>query len=526
MLTTRVLKWVIPGLTAVASLAATGVAQADVSLSKIFGSNMVLQRDREIPVWGWAEPGEKVTVNIGEHSAMATAGDDKRWDVKLPAHKAGGPHTITISGKNSIKLENVLIGEVWVCSGQSNMQWPVDSANDADLEKLTAKFANIRLITVPQVGTQEPQNDFGGDGWQECSPATVGQFSAVGYFFGRQLHQTLDIPIGLIDNSWGGSACEAWVRRDLLEADKRYSELLARWADTEKTYDHAKAVAAYEKQRAAWQEKVKAARTAGKPAPNAPRAPRDPLAGQHRPANLYNGVLKPVIGYGIRGTVWYQGESNAGRAYQYRHLFPLMIQSWRDEWKQGDFPFYFVQLADYRDESADPQESGWAELREAQTMTLAALPNTGQAVITDLGEAHDIHPKDKQNVAKRLARWALAKDYGIQIPCRSPEFKSSEVKGNKIIVTMDHVGGGLDTFDVREPVGLAVAGEDKVFKWAQGKIIGNDKIEVWSADVANPVAVRYAWADNPVCNLQSREGLPVTPFRSDDWPGVTIDVLK
>jgi len=526
MLTNRVLKWAIPGLAAVASLATTQAAVADVSLSKIFGSNMVLQRGMEIPVWGWAEPGEEVTVKLGDHSATTKAGDDKRWDVKLPAHKAGGPHTVAISGKNSITLENVLIGEVWVCSGQSNMQWSVDSADDADIEKLTAKFPNLRLITVPQVGTQEPQNDFGGEGWQACAPENVGQFSAVGYFFGRQLHQTLDIPIGLIDNSWGGSACEAWVRRDLLKADDRYNELLARWVDTEKTYDHDKAMAVYQVKREAWQAKVKEARAAKKPIPNGPRAPRNILAGQHRPANLYNGVLKPIIGYGIRGTVWYQGETNAGRAYQYRHLFPLMIQSWRDEWKQGDFPFYFVQLADFRDESADPQESSWAELREAQTMTLAKLPNTGQAVITDLGEAHDIHPKDKQNVAKRLARWALAKDYGIGIPYRSPEFKSSEVNGNKIVVTMDHVGGGLDTFDVRKPVGLAIAGEDKVFKWAEGKIVGKDKIEVWSTDVANPVAVRYAWADNPVCNLQSLEGLPVTPFRSDDWPGLTADVHK
>ena len=219
-----------------------------------------------------------------------------------------------------------MIGEVWVCSGQSNMQWPVDAADDADIEKLTAKFPNLRLITVPQIGTQEPQNNFGGEGWQECAPENVGQFSAVGYFFGRQLHQTLDIPIGLIDNSWGGSACEAWVRRDILKADDRYSELLAKWVDTEKTYNHNKAIATYQAEREAWQAKVKEARAARKPIPNAPRAPRNLLAGQHRPANLYNGVLKPIIGYGIRGTVWYQGESNAGRAYQYRHLFPLMIQ--------------------------------------------------------------------------------------------------------------------------------------------------------------------------------------------------------
>lgn len=501
-------------------------AAADVKLSKIFGSNMVLQRGMEIPVWGWADAGEEVTVQLGEHTAKAKTGDDGEWTASLPSHEAGGPHTVTISGKNSITLENVMIGEVWVCSGQSNMQWPVDAADDPDLEKLTANFPNIRLVTVPQVGTQEPQNDFAGDGWQVCSPDTVGSFSAVGYFFGRQLHQSLGVPVGLIDNAWGGSACEAWVRRDLLEADDRYSELLARWAETEKNYDHEKAMAAFQARREAWQVKAQAARKAGKPVPNAPRAPRNPLVGQHRPANLYNGVLKPIIGYGIKGTVWYQGESNSGRAYQYRHLFPLMIQHWRDEWQQGDFPFYFVQLADYRDEQPEPQESAWAELQEAQTMTLAKLANTGQAVINDLGEAHDIHPKDKQNVAKRLARWALARDYGLNIVYRSPEYKSHEVNGKKIVVTMDHVGGGLDSFDTRTLKGFAVAGEDKVFKWAQARIVGKDKLEVWSDEVQAPVAVRYAWADNPVCNLQSKEGLPATPFRSDDWKGVTADVHK
>jgi len=233
-------------------------------------------------------------------------------------------------------------------------------------------------------------------------------------------------------------------------------------------------------------------------------------------------VLKPTIGYGIRGAIWYQGESNASRAYQYRHMFPLMIKSWRDEWQQGDFPFYWVQLADYLQEQPEPKDSAWAELREAQTMTLDALPNGGQAVITDLGEANDIHPKNKQDVAKRLARWALARDYKVNLPYESPRYKSLEVKGNKAVVSFDHVGTGLKSFDVNKVVGLAIAGKDQKFVWAEGKILGNDKVEVWSDAVAEPVAVRYAWADNPVCNLQSKEGLPVTPFRSDDWPGITV----
>ena len=268
---------------------------------------------------------------------------------------------------------------------------------------------------------------------------------------------------------------------------------------------------------AEYKEKAAAAKADGKPAP---RAPRNQLAGQHRPANLYNGVLKPIIGYGIRGAIWYQGESNSGRAKNYRDLFPLMITNWRDEWEQGDFSFYWVQLADFRDEQPEPAESAWAELQEAQTMSLS-LPNTGQAVIYDLGEAHDIHPKDKQNVAKRLARHALAKDYGIKIVAESPRYASHEVKGNKVTLSFDHIGGGMDTFDIRTPVGFVIAGEDKKFVWAQAKLVGKDKIEVSADGVDAPTAVRYAWADNPVANVQNREGLPLTPFRTDDWPMVT-----
>lgn len=497
-------------------LAATN-ASAEVKLPAIFTDHMVLQQGQANPVWGWAEAGERVTVSVGDQSHSATADGEGRWQVKLDSLAVGGPYTITVKGKNEIKLEDVLVGEVWVCSGQSNMQWAVQQANDPDLEIATANFSNIRLITVPQVGTQEPQDDFAGE-WKVCSPETVGDFTAVGYFFGRQLHQTLNVPIGLIDNAWGGSACEAWVRRDVLEADDRYEALLARWDKMAETYDHEKAVAGFQQRLKKWIDGGKKG--------NRPRAPRNPLAGQHRPANLYNGVLNPVIGYGIRGAIWYQGEANARRAYQYRHLFPLMIRHWRDEWKQGDFPFYWVQLADFRDEMPEPGESDWAELREAQTMTMAKLPNTGEAVIIDLGEAHDIHPKNKQDVAKRLARWALAKDYGTDIPYRSPQYNSMSNEGGKITLTFDigeHPQGALDTFDVRNPVGFAIAGADKKFVWAQAKVVGRDKVEVWSEDVSEPVAVRYAWANNPVCNLQNQAGLPATPFRTDDWPGVTID---
>jgi sialate O-acetylesterase len=485
-------------------------------LPPVFGSNMVLQREIENPVWGWGAAGESVTVSIADQSHKATADVDGNWRVKLAPLTAGGPHTLTVKGADTKTFENVMVGEVWLCSGQSNMQWAVGSSNDPDLESLTAKYPNIRVISVPQVGTQDAQRSFVGQ-WDAITPDTVRNFSGVGYFFGRILHQALDMPIGLIDNAWGGSACEAWIRRDLLDSEERYKPLMDKWAKTEAAYDDAKIKADFEAKLAKWKENGKKGR--------APRPPRNPLKGQHRPANLYSGVLKPILGYGMRGAIWYQGESNAGRAFQYRSLFPLMISSWREEWGLGDFAFYWVQLADFRDEAADPGDSTWAELREAQTMTLS-LPNTGQAVTTDLGEAHDIHPKDKQNVAKRLARLALAKNYGIDIAHESPRYASMEKGGRGILVKFEHVGGGLDSFDVRKPRGLAIAGEDRKFVWAEAQIKGKDTLEVWHSDIKEPVAVRYAWADNPVCNLQSKEGLPVTPFRSDDWPGITVNALQ
>lgn len=488
-------------------------AQAELKMSSIFGDRMVLQQKQPIHIWGWTAPGQKVQAQLESSQASGTADQTGRFDLMLDPVDAGGPYELKVTADETRTFTDVLVGEVWLCSGQSNMQWSVKQANDPDLEIRTARYPKIRLITVPQVGTQEPQNDFKGE-WQECSPETVPDFSAVGYFFGRQLHQTLDVPIGLIDNAWGGSAAEAWVRRDLLQDKEIYEPLLQRWEQLEATFDYESEMAAYRDRLKKWQESKKG---------NRPRAPRNQLAGQHRPANLYNGVLKPILGYTIRGTIWYQGESNASRAYQYRELFPLMISSWREEWGQGDFPFYWVQLADYRSERDEPADSDWAELREAQTMTMKRLKNTGEAVITDLGEASDIHPKNKQDVAKRLARWALANEYGLDIVYRSPAYQSVEFENGKAILKFDHVGGGLDTFDVNTPIGFTIAGEDKAFHHATAKIVDKNTIEVHAEAVQNPVAVRYAWADNPVCNVQNREGLPLTPFRTDDWPGVTSE---
>ena len=476
------------GLSLTMLTAADNAARGDVSLPSIFGSHMVLQRDQKDRVWGKASPGEQITVRIADQTKTATPDADGKWSVTLDPLPAGGPHKMFVEGKNTVTCDDVLVGEVWICSGQSNMQLSLAGANDADLEILTAKYPEIRLITVPAVGTQVPKDDFRGR-WELCSPRTVPGFSAVGYLFGRTLHQALGVPVGLINDSWGGSACEAWVRRDILEKDPKYGPLIKNWQRMEQE----------------------------------PEKHRNEMAGNARPGNIYNGVLKPTIGYGIKGVIWYQGESNAGRAYQYRDLFPLMIQSWRDEWKIGDFSFYWVQLADFLAEKPEPGESAWAELREAQTMTLDRLPKGGQAVIIDIGEGKDIHPKNKQGVANRLARLALANDYGVHVPSQSPRYTSMEKSGNKIVLKFAHAGAGLQTFDVNELRGFSIAGADKKFVWAKAQIIGSGVIEVWSDKISEPAAVRYAWADNPVCNVYGRDGLPLTPFRTDEWPGVTAN---
>lgn len=495
--------------------------RADVKVPALFTDHMVLQQGQPNRVWGWADPGEEIKVAIGDQQHATKAGDDGRWIVALQPLPVGGPHVLNIRGKNQIAIQDVLVGEVWVCSGQSNMQWSVNQSFDADIEKLGANFPKIRHITVPQVGTQEAQSNFNGS-WQVCTPENIGDFSAVGFYFGRQLHQVLNVPIGLIDNAWGGSACEAWVPRELLaQQPELYGPLLDRWAAIEKRATDPEELAKFEAEVEAWKKASAEARAAGKPQPRAPQGPDSQLRGQHRPGNLYNGVLHPILGYGIRGAIWYQGETNAGRAYQYRELFPLMIAKWREDWQQGDFPFYWVQLADFRAETSEPKESDWAELREAQTLTMDKLPKTGEAVIIDIGEGKDIHPRNKRDVGLRLARWALAKDYGVSIAHRSPRYKSLQIDGAKAILTFDHVGGGLRTFDVGEAIGFAVAGEDKKWVWAKGTVTGANTIEVTAPGVAAPVAVRYAWSDNPVCNVFSAEGLPLTPFRTDDWPGVT-----
>jgi sialate O-acetylesterase len=492
---------------------------AELRLPAMFTDHAVLQREVLVPVWGWAEPGAEVHVAIAGQTHKTKADDQGKWQVKLEPLSVGEPLKLIVeSGKDRVEVKDILVGEVWLCSGQSNMEWPVAAATDSDLEISAANHPQIRLVRVKEPGSQSPVEDFDGQ-WIVCTPDSVKGFSAVGYFFGRELHDQLGVPVGLIDDSWGGSACEAWVRRDRLENDPLYADLLKRADEMAKDFDDAKWVA--------WRKEVVAAKRAGKPAPgNGPKSD-SPAVQNQRAANLYHARLEPVMPYAIRGAIWYQGETNAGRAYQYRELFPLMIKSWREDWKEGDFPFYWVQLADFMDEKSEPGESAWAELREAQTMTQDKLPNTGQAVIIDLGEGSDIHPTKKFEVGRRLARWALARDYGKKIAYQNPRYESMEKQGDKIVLKFKDVGGVLRTVDAKDSKhrelaeGFAIAGEDRKWRWSEARITGPDQVEVSSKDVKDPVAVRYAWADNPVCNLFNTSLLPVTPFRTDDWPGVT-----
>ncbi len=357
-------------------------ARADVKLPAMFTDHAVLQRDMPVPLWGWADPGEEVTVTIAGQTHKTKADDKGNWRVTLEPLSLGEPLTLVAEGQNRLERKDILVGEVWLCSGQSNMEWALAAVSNGDLEVSAANHPTIRLVRVKEPGSQTPLEDFEGE-WKVCTPKTVPGFSAVGYFFGRELNAQLGVPIGLIDDSWGGSSCEAWIRRDRMEGRPQYADLLKKWDDAVKDFDDAKWKADW----TAWRKKADAARAAGKKAPPDRPLASPPATGNHRPANLYHGRVEPVMPYAIRGVIWYQGESNAGRAYQYRDMFPLMIQSWREDWKQGDFPFYWVQLADFMDEKPQPTDSAWAELREAQTMTLDKLPKTGQAVIIDLGEA-------------------------------------------------------------------------------------------------------------------------------------------
>lgn len=490
-------------------------ALADVSMPSVFGDNMVLQQKAKVPVWGTANPGEKVSVSFAGQKARAVAGKDGVWKTELKPLKASSHGTtMTVKGQNTLSFGNVLVGEVWVCSGQSNMAFTLNRALNQEREIASANQPKIRLLSVNRKTSTEPLTQIEGS-WVECTPQTAPSFSAVGYFFGRELQQKLDVPVGLIHSSWGGTPAQAWTRPDVLAADpslKTYltesEQQIAKYPEEQK---------AFPAKLKAWQKKAAEAKKANKPAPKKP-ALADPAVSHRRPGNLYNAMIAPLVPYAIRGVIWYQGEANAGadKSLNYRVLLAAMITDWRAQWKQGDFPFLVVQLANFMKRWDEPGESAWALLRESQTKMLS-LPNTGMAVAIDVGDAGDIHPKDKQTVGHRLALAALKVAYGKSVEHSGPMFESMKVKGDQAVIKFKHVGGGLVSKGAEKPKGFAIAGEDRKFVWADAKIEGSTVV-VSSPQIKKPVAVRYAWADNPEATLYNKADLPAVPFRTDDWP--------
>ena len=462
----------------------TNVASAKIILSPLFSDNMVLQQKDNVALWGMSEANKIITITTSWNKKLVTTKADAagNWKIKVATPKAGGPYTIIFNDGDEVLLNNILIGEVWVCSGQSNMEMPVEGwgkIKNYKEELATANYPNIRLITVEKSTSTQPltQANFK-NGWQLCSSKTVANFSAVAYFFARNIQQHHNIPIGLIQTAYTGTPAESWVSEPSLKTMPDYDSLV----------------------------NVIAAKAG---------SPKD----SHIPTVLFNAMINPLIPYAIRGVIWYQGEGNAAKAYQYKTLFPLLINDWRQRWERKNMPFYFVQLANFKEVNAQPEESGWAELRVAQLQTLS-VPNTGMAVAIDLGEVKDIHPKNKQDVGLRLALIARAKTYNEKIAYSGPLYKSFKVEGNKIKLFFNHTDGGLQSKGNGELKGFAIAGANKRFYWAKATI-KNNKIIVWADEVKDPVAVRYAWAINPICNLYNGAGLPASPFRTDMWKGIT-----
>jgi len=624
------------------------LVMAEVRLPHIFSSHMVIQRDQKVNVWGWADKNERVEVLFNGQTKRVKANAEGKWSVSLEPMKYGGPYTLTVKGKNnSIILTNILIGDIWLCSGQSNMEWTVNSVDYADREIAEADYPMIRSFNVVKNISFKPLDELDGE-WTICSPETVPNYSAVGYFFARKLFKETGIPIGIINSSWGGTDIETWTSADAFNTlpgqfKQRYETVsipgdlegfLAENTKKKEAYQQALADEAGLREEwfaatydiSAWRQievpKLWAqtelngvhgmvwfnmdielpAGTAGKPAelslgviddnditwvngvivgetngynisrvyPIPAGVLKDgknriavrvydtgggagiygdarsvalrvdgksyPLAGNWKykegatsrqfnymelspnmyPSLLYNAMINPIISFALKGAIWYQGENNAGAACNYRTLFPLMINDWRTKWGK-EFPFYWVQLANYMAKEDQPVDSDWAKLREAQTMTLS-LPQTGQAVIIDIGDANDIHPRNKQDVGLRLALNALNKDYGFSnLVYSGPTYQSMDIQGDKVIITFDNADKGLSVRNKYGYVeGFAIAGNDRKFYWAKATIDGN-KVIVQNDQVKRPVAVRFGWSNNPDVNLYNGAGLPATPFRTDDW---------
>jgi len=509
----------------IGSLILISPAGAKVKMPAVFSDNMVLQRNSSVTLWGWADPQENINIQVswGQMTSVTTDKDSK-WSAQIKTSQAGGPYKITVKGKdNEYLFSNVMLGEVWLCSGQSNMQMPMKGWLNQPIlggpEAIKqADIPSIRLFTVKMNSTKTPQDDCEGT-WLVCSPETVPNFSAVGYFFGRKLYDELKVPIGLIHSSWGGSNAEAWIRPDILSGDPEFEPMVFKF-----NYLMNK-----------WANDVQQAQKDNK------ETPKQPFMPQHCLSYLYNGMVKPLMPFTIKGVIWYQGESNASRGYQYGKLFPTLIQNWRQDWGY-QMPFYFVQLASFfahkptevvEFDNSVPGESSWAELREAQLKTLTTTEKTGMAVAIDIGATNNIHPGNKMAVGERLAYWALAKDYDKQLPYSGPLYRSMTVEKEKkgrlpysgkniIRVKFDYADSGL-VIKGDKLKGIAIAGADRKFIWADA-VIKNNELVVWSDKIKDPIAVRYGWNIYSDCNLYNKADLPASPFRTDGWfamPGVS-----
>ena len=619
-----------------------------LSIPKIFSDHMVIQRDKPISFWGKGRPGNVVQIQIGNQVVKERIQDNGSWHLIFPAQEAGGPFEVSIKDNNSdLTFKDVYAGDVWVASGQSNMEWKLNNVNNAEAEVENADIPHIRMFYVENRISDVPLDDLETGTWKICTPEVAKDFSAVAYFFGKSLHEDKNIPIGLIDATWGGTPAEAWTSKEMLNTmsdfnerikeveeskdfletvqenealnNRRYTaasnsykglelgvtqikyddssweivklpnlgnsipqitwfrksfempsfksrsnfELkLGRISDSPVVYLNGKEVGRGQGSKTVsldipgkllkkgmnvltvrvvngWSNRVTFIGPAADMAiMNSDNTINITLGGEwkfnnqleeifpenvirysHYPSVLFNGMISPIIPYTLSGAIWYQGESNADRAYQYRTLFPKMIEDWRVRWRNGYFPFLFVQLANFEFRHEEPTESDWAELREAQLMTLD-YPNTGMAVIIDIGEADDIHPRNKQDVGKRLYLAAKKVAYGEDLVYSGPIYNRMKIEGNKIQLEFENAGSGLVLKSSESLTGFAVAGQDKKFHWAKAEVVDN-KIVVSSEMVKNPVAVRYAWDKNPVCTLFNNEGLPASPFRTDSWKGIT-----
>ncbi|MFC1481796.1 sialate O-acetylesterase [Candidatus Neomarinimicrobiota bacterium] len=488
-------------------------ATGEVRLPAIISDNMLLQSGTAVRIWGWADPGEVVSIDLAGQHATVTANTDSSWIVELEPVVSGGPYELVVTAANTFAVTNILAGELWLCAGQSNMRWHIEDSEGAEVTLANAEFPEIRIFTVGPNAAATPENDCEG-AWQVVQPnlKELARFTAVGYYFGRKLHQELGLPVGLIDNSWGGTPIEAWMSAKALESDQDFQFYLDQGADWLANIDTNTAI--FERELLApWRSQVAAAEAAGITPPQRPRTPNS-LRPQWLPSYLYNGMIVPLAPLVIKGVIWYQGESNAARPETYRAMFETMIADWREAWDLGDIPFYYAQLSLRQTEVTPvPGKSQWGMIREAQLQALK-VANTGMAVTTDIGEVGNIHPRNKLDVGLRLARWALHKDYGQnELAVSGPLYSDMALEGSKIRISFDHASDGL-VIDGRKLKQIAIAGEDCKFVWAKAKIEGNTLL-VWNRRVKKPVAVRYSWADVPAgANLFGGNGLPASPFRT------------